>query len=289
MIKELAEQCSVSAVCDILNVSRSFYYYQPVTKCPGTKLEDQIEDIFRRSHKNYGTRKIKHELAKCGIKVSRRKIGQIMRQKHLVSNYQKAKYRHHEKSYNQASTPNLLNRQFNQTCAFNVVASDLTYVRVGHRWCYICLIVDLWNREIIGWSVSARKDAELVRQAFYSIPYRLDKIEVFHTDRGKEFDNQLIAMVLAAFGIKQSLSNKGCPYDNAVIESINHVLKTEFIYQHHFFSLNELRRKLSSYIHWYNYERIHGSLHYQTPMNLRYLKTNIAITTSPLDDCCKKG
>lgn len=97
------------------------------------------------------------------------------------------------------------------------------------RWNYICIMIDLYHREIVGYSVGANKDANLVKQALLSIPYKHDAIELFHSDRGSEFDNQLIDSVLNTFGIERSLSRKGNPYDNAVAESSFKCMKTEFI------------------------------------------------------------
>ncbi|MDQ8765958.1 integrase core domain-containing protein, partial [Streptococcus ruminantium] len=92
-----------------------------------------------------------------------------------------------------------------------------------------------------------------------------------HSDRGKEFDNQLIDEMLKAFGITRSLSQAGCPYDNAVAESTYLSFKLEFINQEIFDSLEELTLKTKDYIHWWNHHRIHGSLEYQTPMAKRVI------------------
>ncbi|QCT75788.1 transposase [Macrococcoides canis] len=99
------------------------------------------------------------------------------------------------------------------------LVSDLTYVKVAGQWHYICLFIDLFNREIVGYSAGKNKDANLVSKAISRISHNLEQIELFHTDRGKEFDNHLIDEVLEAFKIKRSLSTKGCPYDNAVAEA----------------------------------------------------------------------
>ncbi|MFY0521655.1 DDE-type integrase/transposase/recombinase, partial [Lysinibacillus sp. UGB7] len=103
-----------------------------------------------------------------------------------------------------------------------------TYVRVGTKWHYACLFVDLFNREIIGRSAGANKTAELVYQALVSIRGNLNDIQMFHTGRGKEFDKKLISKALETFGIQRFLSMKGCPYDNAVAEAMFKVFKTEF-------------------------------------------------------------
>ena len=118
-------------------------------------------------------------------------------------------------SVNESDVGNLLNREFHSQEPFKVIVSDLTYVvRVQQKWHYICVLVDLYNREIIGYSAGANKDAALVHRAFSTIQCDLHKLEMFHTDRGKEFDNELIDEALETFQIQRSLSEKGSPYDN---------------------------------------------------------------------------
>jgi len=103
---------------------------------------------------------------------------------------------------------NELQRQFKQEEQLAVIVSDLTYVRVGKKWHYVHLFMDLFNREIIGHSAGANKTAGLVYQALASIKADLKVIQLFHTDRGKEFDNKLISEALQTFGIQRSLSKK---------------------------------------------------------------------------------
>lgn len=129
----------------------------------------------------------------------------------------------------------------------------------------ICLILDLWNREIIGYAAGEHKDAKLVYQAFQRIPYDLSKINIFHTDRGNEFKNKIIDELIEGYGIKRSLSKKGCPYDSAVAEATYKIIKTKFAYNRRFESFEELERELFDYVNWYNNVRIHGSLDYKTP------------------------
>ncbi|HAQ0841629.1 TPA: IS3 family transposase, partial [Enterococcus faecium] len=132
-----------------------------------------------------------------------------------------------------------------------------------------CLILDLFNREIIGYSCGEKKDASLVKEAFGRIPYSLTDVKLFHTDRGKEFDNQTIHEILNGFGITRSLSRKGCPYDNAVVESTYKSVKVEFVHQYQFETLAQLRLELFDYVHWWNYLRLHGTLAYETPIQIR--------------------
>lgn len=194
-----------------------------------------------------------------------------MKRLNLISVYQQASFKSHSKGRNEVPIPSLLARQFHQEKALEAIVTDLNDVRVGQRWAYVCLIIDLFNHEIIGLSVGWQKSAERVKQAIQSIPYALTKVNLFHSDRGKEFDNQLIDEVLEAFGITRLLSKAGCPYDNAVTESTYRSFKLEFINQETLHSLEELTLKTKNYVHWWNNHRIHGILNYQTPMAKRVI------------------
>ena len=165
----------------------------------------------------------------------------------------------------------MLNRNFKQEKRMNVVVSDLTYVNVGGKWNYICLMIDLFNREIVGYAAGKNKDAELVKKAMQNIKYDLSKINLFHTDRGNEFKNRKIEDILEGFNIKRSLSNKGCPYDNAVAEATYKIIKTEFAYNRRFEDFRELELSLFDYVNWYNRKRIHSALGYRTPIEYRKL------------------
>lgn len=169
----------------------------------------------------------------------------------------------------EADLPNVVAGEFGGHAPRTHVCSDLTYVRVGGGWNYVCLLVDLSNREIVGHSAGPRKDAALVRAAFATLEFPISDIEVLHTDRGSEFDNAKIDEMLDVFGIERSLSRKGCPYDNAVDESTNKILKAELVYREMFGTTRELQVKLADYVHWYNNFRMHSTLGYMTPVEFR--------------------
>jgi len=256
-------------MCDVLGIPRSTFYYKPVPRSNDESLTTEIKKIFKQSRNNYGTRKIKKELMKARKTVSRRRIGRVMKQEGLVSNYTVAQYKPFKAKVNEEPVKNVLARNFDGQEELATVVSDLTYVRVDGHWNYVCLFVDLFNREIIGYSAGPHKTAQLVYKALSSIERSLDCIQLFHTDRGSEFKNQLIDEALEAFGIERSLSMKGCPYDNAVAEAMFKVVKTEFIKQMTFTSLEQLERELQDYVNWFNRIRIHGTLDYQTPIEYR--------------------
>ena len=187
----------------------------------------------------------------------------------LVSSYTIAAFHPQKTKCNESPVKNELNRQFHNQALHAVVVSDLTYVRVNYKWNYVCVLIDLHNREIIGFSAGVYKNAELVYDAFASIKGDLSKIQMFHTDRGSEYKNQLIDELLDVFHIKRSLSMKGCPYDNAVAESNFKIFKTEFVKGRNFQSLEQLKLELSDYVNLFNNIRIHSSLNYMTPVEYR--------------------
>lgn len=252
-------------MCRVLQISRSTYYYESVVKLDESALTAKIVDIFKSSRNNYGTRKIKVELKKKGLQISRRRIGRIMKQEGLVSNYTVAQFKPHVDKCNESKVANLVNRKFDEQPILNVVVSDLTYVRVGLSWNYICVLIDLHNREIIGYSAGKNKDAILVSKAFATVKANLSTIQIFHTDRGNEFKNQMIDETLETFHIARSLSMKGCPYDNAVAEATYKIIKTEFVKGQIFEDLDDLKCQLADYVNWFNNHRIHSSLGYLTP------------------------
>lgn len=135
-------------------------------------------------------------------------------------------------------------RQFQGKEYRNVVVSDLTYVRVGTQWNYTCVLADLFNREIIGYSAGEHKTAELVKETFQRVKGSLEDICLFHTNRGNKFKNQTIEELLETFNIERSLSRKGCPYDNAVAEATSKIIKTEFVWNETFAGLKKLQLKL---------------------------------------------
>ena len=184
-------------MCKLLRVSRSLVYYH-INKEISTNFSEEliitnhIKSIFKRSRNNYGTRKIKKELGKLNYQVSRRRISRIMKENGLVSNYTVAQFKVHPAACNQSPTPNIVDRDFNDREKLEVAVSDLTYVRVGNKWNYVCTLIDLFNREIIGYAAGANKNAELIETALLRCNYSLKDIKIFHSDRGNEVRQEVV-------------------------------------------------------------------------------------------------
>lgn len=267
MIRANASRYPISAQCRILGVPRSTYYW--MIEHPETERADPIAGdvraIWRDSRERYGARKIKAALERKGVTASRRRIGNIMHEQGMTSAYVRRRFKPHRTRADEARLANLLDREFDGYEPRTHLAGDLTCVRVGGKWAYVCLLIDLANRSIAGHSADTSRTADLVMAAFATLDFPLTEVEVFHTDRGSEFDNAKIDELLDVFDIRRSLPRKGNPYDNAVAESTNRLLKKELIYRNHYTSLEQLRSDPDDYVWWFNNQRLHSTLGYRSP------------------------
>ena len=142
-------------------------------------------------------------------------------------------------------------------------------MRAGGSWCYVRLLADLYNREIVGCSCGRRKDARLVKAAFSNAAFPLTAIEVFHGDRGPEFCNGDVDALLSAFGIERSVSRPGNPCDNAVVESTSRALERELVRGRAFPSEDRLGTELFDWVNRCNNCRLHSTLGCMTPAGFR--------------------
>ena len=150
-----------------------------------------------------------------------------------------------------------------------VWASDLTYLPTNSGFCYLVVVIDLFNREIKGWNVAPSMEARNTTAAFMDAakktPGNLEGL-VFHSDRGIQYCSSVVRDRLKLLGVAQSMSRKGNCHDNAFAESFFHTLKNE-LEKGRFKDLDEARAMVSGYINWYNRERMHSSLGYSSPMD----------------------
>ena len=267
MIRANAARYPISAQCRIPDVPRSTYYW--MTGHPGTERADPIAGdvraVRRDGRERHGAGKIKAALERKGC----HRVQETHRQHHARTGhagaYARGRSEPHGTRADEARLANLLDRGFDGYAPHTHPASDLTYVRVGGDWAYVCLLVDLANRGIVGHSAGRTRDASLVLGAFATLDFPLTDVQVFHTDRGGEFDNTRIDELLDVFDIKRSLSRKGNPYDNAVVESTNRLLKKELVYRNHYTTIEQLRHDPDDYVWWSDNQRLHSTLGYRSP------------------------
>ena len=267
MIRADAARYPISAQCRIPDVPRSTYYW--MTGHPGTERADPIAGdvraVWRDGRERYGARKIKAALERKGC----HRVQETHRRHHARTGhagaYARGRSEPHGTRADEAGLANLLDRGFDGYAPHTRPAGDLTYVRVGNGWAYVCPLAGLADRGIVGHSAGRTRDASLVLGAFATLDFPPADVRVFHTDRGGEFDNTRIDEPPDVFGIKRSLSRKGNPYDNAVVESTNRLLKKELVYRNSYATIEQLRHDLNDYVWWSDNQRLHSTLGYRSP------------------------
>ena len=228
-------------------------------------IAGDVRAVRRDSRGRYGARKSKAALARKGVTASGRRIGGIMREQGM-------------RARTRADGPNRTGcgptRPGPRTCRTHGSddyvpharpAGDLTYVRVGGGWAYVCLPAGPADRGIAGHSAGRARDAGLVPGAFATLDFPPADVRVFHTDRGGGFDGTGIDELLRVFDIKRSLSRRGSPYDNAVVESTDRLLRKELVYRNHYTMIGQLRHDPDDYVWWSDDRRLHSTLGYRSP------------------------
>lgn len=178
------------------------------------------------------------------------------------------KPKHHTVHNDNGICANHLHQNFNQNAPDLVWASDITYLKAGGKWYYLCIVMDLFSRKIIAWQIAGKADANLVITAFQkayqkrNAPYGL----MFHSDRGTQYTAFSFRQLLDSLHVVQSFSKKGYPFDNAVCECFFKYLKKEETDRRTYHTLQELQRSVFEYIEgFYNSRRPHSSLGLLTP------------------------
>ena len=175
---------------------------------------------------------------------------------------------------------NLLEQDFSTTSINQKCVSDITYIHVQKEgWCYLASVMDLHSKKMIGYHFSKQMTTEIIVQALknaYTFQRPKDKV-ILHTDLGSQYTSREFKHLTSELNIVQSFSRKGCPYDNACIESFHATLKKEEVYQSTYVTFEQARMALFQYIEgWYNRKRIHGSINYLTPEECEQLARQAA-------------
>lgn len=236
-------------------------------------MKQEIIRIYHEQDGVYGAPKIREELLKLKLpfKVSEKRVQRIMKRLGLRSVVIK-KFRPTKSDAVYNGGKNLLNRDFSAVKRNEKWVSDITYIHVlEHGWCYLASIMDLSTNKIIGWNFSKTMDTSIVLSALdHAIQTQQPSAGlILHSDRGSQYTSHEYRSRLAALGIKQSFSAKGCPYDNAPIESFHAILKKEYVYRTIFKTFNDAKSQLFQYIEGrYNRNRIHSAIGYRTPQEM---------------------
>ena len=260
-------------LCDVMRVSRSGYYKWLKEKGGKRAVSDEIalekiREVFAKSRQTYGRRRVTRRLRKMGIVISEKRVGRLMREAGLRA-VGTLKFRATTNSkHSRPIAPNLLAREF-QTSSLNIAwVSDITYVPTSQGWLYLCVILDLASRRIVGWSMRETMHAEMVTTAIREalVSRKPAPGLIFHSDRGVQYASAEVVRVLQSHEVRQSMSRKGDCWDNAVSESVFATIKKELVYRCKFADRETARRAIFEYVEvFYNRDRDHSALGYLTP------------------------
>jgi putative transposase len=280
-MKNHSSEFRVQKMADVLDVSRSAYFAwekrgESHRSKENKQLVGRIQDVHARSHGIYGSRRITAALRNEGQSCGKNRVARLMREASIVSRMRrKFKVTTHSKhSYPKAE--NLVRQNFNVDKLNRLWVSDITYVWTREGWLYLAVIVDAFSRRVVGWALSSQLHHSIVVQAFQQAVRRrnIQPGMVFHSDRGVQYACEDVKEQLRNRQITQSMSGSGNCYDNALAESFFHSLKTEWVYFEKYNTRDQAKLSIFEYIElFYNRQRIHSNLGYQSPEQYEQLKT----------------
>lgn len=263
----------MTRLCRLFAVTRpGFYAWRARPESPRRRqdrvfLED-VRAIFEGSTGTYGSPRVLRALRARGHRLSGRRVARLMREDGLRGRAVRV-YRRKAGTHRWfGQHPNHVKRT--QATRLNRIwVGDLTYIAVGGRWWYLAVVLDQCSRRVLAWRLGTIRDARLTR-ALVDAALRRRRPRaglIFHSDRGSEFLGTVFRIRLVAQGVRQSMTRGGAPGENAHMESFFHSLKADVIHGRSFQTVTELRRQLRRYMRYYNHQRLHSALDYQSPVD----------------------
>jgi putative transposase len=261
-------------MCSVMRVSRSGYYqylkYGSGYIDPDFFLLSKVRRIHSDTRGSYGSRRMSRQLRDEGHDVGRCRARSLMKKAGVKVKYHKRFKRTTDSKHKLPVAPNLLDRKFEVDRPDVAWCADITYLWTLQGWLYLAVVIDLCSRKVVGWATSHRLKAELVKQALMMACFRRKppKGLIHHSDRGSQYAGGQYQKLLETFGMKCSMSRKGDCWDNAVVESFFHSLKTEWTSDVVYSSREQARRDIMDYIEmFYNSHRLHSFNGYCSPGN----------------------
>jgi putative transposase len=273
LISDESEHHPIQMMCRVLKMPKSTYY-QSFQKKPNSyhveneKLLKRIKVIHKESKGRYGAPKIYVMLKKEGYTCSMKRVQRLMKQAGIKSCKVK-KYRPIPTQQTVKERENVLNQDFHTTTINEKWVADITYIHtLRDGWCYLASVLDLHTKKVVGYKFSRTMTTEIVLEALEKAIHNQKPVPglIVHTDLGAQYTSEAFQELLEKHDIIPSFSRKGCPYDNACIESFHAILKKEGVYLTKYESFEKARISLFQFIEgWYNRKRIHGSIGFMTP------------------------
>jgi putative transposase len=266
-------QFRIASMCRVLKVSRSGYYEWRSRAPSAHALADQallpkIRHLHVASKEAYGAVKTWKVLNQQGVSCGKHRVARLRRDAGIEAR-RKRRFRitveHHKMP---AAAPDLVQRHFHADEPNRIWVGDVTFIRTRAGWLYLAMLLDLYSRKVVGWSMSDRNDEALTLAALnMAVVHRVPAPGcIHHTDQGGLYRSRAYRARMEQIGMQPSMGNKGTAYDNAVAESFFSNLKNELLHHFIFTTRAEARAAIFSYIElFYNRQRIHQSLGYQSP------------------------
>ena len=260
-------------MCQVIGVSRNAYYNYRSSRAKGVSSEDQemMDWIceFDKSRKNsYGSRRMKRALNALGYSISRQKARRLMKKVGVIVRNRKKYKVTTNSNHKQPVFDNLVSRQFDVDKKDSVYAGDITYIWTQEGWLYLAVVLDLYSRRVVGWSMSSRMNSQLVCDALTMAIWNRQPAEglVCHSDRGSQYASKKYRKLLLKNGFLGSMSRKGDCWDNSVVESFFGSLKQERVSWENYQTRFEAQQDILDYIvMFYNSTRLHSTLDYRSP------------------------
>ena len=274
MIKENTPYFSVRMMCKMLSVSSSGYY-DWCDRAPSLRaqanavLAGKIKVVFDDEHARAGAKRIEKRLKQEGILAGRHRIANIMRAQGWRAKAAKKFKATTNSNHKLPVAPNLLQQDFSAQQPNQKWVSDITYIWTEEGWLYLAVVMDLYSRMIVGWSMSARMTSSLVIDALQMAIWRRKNPQgvILHSDRGSQYCSHDYQKLLVDHGFICSMSKRGDCYDNASMESWNHSFKVEAIHGEKFTTRDNAKNHVFDYIDvYYNRKRLHSGLGYLSPV-----------------------
>ena len=271
-------------MCRVLGVFRQGYYRwltspEGIRKREDNILLPKIRKIFEENRQVYGSGRIAEFLRKDGTPCGKTRVKRLMNQDGLKAKRRTRYKRTTNSKHNRKVSPNLVNQQFKADRINQLWASDIAYIKTLKGTLYLAVILDVFSRKIVGWSMQQRMQDKLVIDAFKSAWE--DRCPgqglLFHSDRGSQYCSGDFINILKGRKCVQSMSSTGNCYDNAITETFFKTLRAELTYHSRFKSRDEARKEIFSYIElFYNRKRLHSSIDYCSPDEYESLEMKAA-------------
>lgn len=253
-MKDNSDNYSIERMAEVFGVSRSGYYSwlrRPESRRSKFHqvLIAKIKELHKRSRGVYGSKRIHQMLIKEGFQCCLKVVARLMKENGISGNRVKKFKAGSKKKSSAKAAVNVVDRDFEVSKPDRIWVSDITYIYTLEGWFYLCVIVDLFSRNVVGWSGGEKMDSELVIQALNAacMARKPPRGLIFHSDRGCQYTSDRVRGELLERGFIRSMSRKGNCWDNAVVESFFHSLKVEEVYRKGYKTREEARSNIFSY------------------------------------------